>query len=74
MLPGVRADGRGHRTLAEQVRAKQADCSLGAHHPVTLVTLDSLALAYQADGKPDKALPLFQQAAAGVEKLQFAHG
>ena len=46
---------------------------LGGHHPATLITLDDLALAYQDAGKLDKALPLFQQAAAGVEKLKFAH-
>jgi eukaryotic-like serine/threonine-protein kinase len=46
---------------------------LGAEHPTTLVVLNNLALAYQADGKPAQALPLFGQAAAGVEKLLFKH-
>src|SRR5262249_32349657 len=44
------------------------------HHPATLVTLQELAWAYRNAGEVDKALPLFQQAAAGVERLKFAHG
>jgi serine/threonine protein kinase/tetratricopeptide (TPR) repeat protein len=46
---------------------------LGGHHPSTLGTLLSLAMSNVDAGVPDKALPLFQQAATGVERLQFAH-
>jgi tetratricopeptide (TPR) repeat protein len=46
---------------------------LGAYHPDTIHTLDNLALAHVAAGAPDKALPLFQQAARGLEKLEFTH-
>jgi eukaryotic-like serine/threonine-protein kinase len=67
----------GRRTeaieLGERLRT-QAVMRLGAYHPLTAGVLDNLGLAYQAEGKPEQALPLFQQAAAGVAKLQFAHG
>ena len=53
--------------LYEQVREKQL-LVLGGHHPDTIMTLDGLALAYEDDGQPDKALYLFQQAAAAAEK------
>src|SRR5262249_1915083 len=56
--------------LLEQVRdvrvAKQ-----GADHPDTLRTLHHLASAYQAAGKLDAALPLFEQAARGIEQRRF---
>jgi tetratricopeptide (TPR) repeat protein len=58
--------------LFEQVREKQV-LTLGGHHPSTLITLEELGYAYRADGKLDKALPLLRQAAAGLEKLKFAH-
>jgi tetratricopeptide (TPR) repeat protein len=48
--------------------------NLGAYHPHTIVTLDNLALAYLDKGRPGQALPLWQQAAAGLEKLRFVHG
>jgi serine/threonine protein kinase/tetratricopeptide (TPR) repeat protein len=65
-----------HRTaeaiaLLEHVRQKRV-MLLGGHHRVTLNTLFQLALAYQDAGELDKALPLLQEAAAGVERLQFA--
>jgi hypothetical protein len=58
--------------LAEHVRDTRVR-TLGAHHPYTIHTLENLALAYQADRQPEKALALFQQAAAGLEKLNFTH-
>ena len=68
-----RAYGRTPEAIAlfEQVREKQV-MVLGADHPDTLITLSDLAVAYQDAGRAGKALPLFQQAAAGVEKLEFA--
>ena len=45
----------------------------GADHPDTLNTLASLAAAYHLAGKPEQALPLFEQAAAGLEKRRFQH-
>ena len=47
--------------------------TLGAYHPYTIHTMHNLGLAYQAAGKPEKALAMFQQAAAGLEKLDFTH-
>src|SRR5262249_56616058 len=46
---------------------------LGADHPLTLTTLNNLAGAYLAAWKLEQALPLFQQAATGIEKRQFRH-
>jgi tetratricopeptide (TPR) repeat protein/tRNA A-37 threonylcarbamoyl transferase component Bud32 len=57
--------------LLEQVRERRV-MLLGGHHPVTLNTMHQLGLAYQDAGELDKALALSQQAAAGVERLQFA--
>jgi eukaryotic-like serine/threonine-protein kinase len=59
--------------LFEQVREREM-MILGGYHPATLVTLLDLAVAYRDAGQLDKALPLAQQAAAGIEKLEFAHG
>jgi serine/threonine protein kinase/tetratricopeptide (TPR) repeat protein len=59
--------------LFEEVRDREM-MILGSYHPATLVTLKELALAYRDAGEMDKALPLAQQAAASVEKLEFAHG
>jgi eukaryotic-like serine/threonine-protein kinase len=58
--------------LFEQVRERQV-MILGGHHPTTLTTLMGLALAYEDSGELGKALPLLQQAAVGVEKLEYAH-
>src|SRR5262249_17961567 len=58
--------------LLEQVHEKQL-IVLGGQHPSTLTTLWDLAEAYQAADGPAKALPLYQQAAAGIEKLRFEH-
>jgi tetratricopeptide (TPR) repeat protein len=58
--------------LFEQVREKRV-MVLGSRHPATLVTLHELAMTYQAAGELDRALPLHQQAAAGVESLRFEH-
>ena len=59
-------------TLAEQVRDARMT-NLGAYHPETIYTQDNLGQAYQAAGEPEKALAVFQQAAAGLEKLDFMH-
>jgi serine/threonine protein kinase/tetratricopeptide (TPR) repeat protein len=45
----------------------------GADHPVTLIAITNLATGYKRSGKGDQALRLFEQAAAGVEKLDFQH-
>jgi tetratricopeptide (TPR) repeat protein len=58
--------------VGEQMRAIQVK-KLGTDHPDTLTTLATLALAYEDAGKRELALPLFQQAAAGIEKRQFVH-
>src|SRR5262249_51123527 len=47
----------------EQTRAK-LEVKLGRDHPRTLVTMNNLALAYQAAGQLDKAVPLFEQTLA----------
>jgi serine/threonine protein kinase/tetratricopeptide (TPR) repeat protein len=54
--------------LGERVREGRLRV-LGADNPETLLTVHNLALAYKDAGQLDKALPLFQQAAAGVDKL-----
>ena len=46
---------------------------LGADHPDTLTSLNNLAGAYMAAGKLPQALPLFEQAAAGIEKRNYLH-
>jgi len=38
--------------------------TLGNDHPVTLTSMNNLALAYQAAGKLDRALPLFEETVA----------
>jgi tetratricopeptide (TPR) repeat protein len=58
--------------LAEQVRDIRV-MTLGAFHPDTIYTLMNLGSAYQAAGEPKKALAIFQQAAVGLEKRDFAH-
>jgi tetratricopeptide (TPR) repeat protein len=57
--------------LLEHVRERRI-LLLGGQHPQTLNTLLQLGLAYQDAGNLDKALALLQQAALGVERLQFA--
>jgi tetratricopeptide (TPR) repeat protein len=54
------------------VKAAQV-AKLGANHPNTLTTLNNLARAYQDAGQLPKALPLFEQAASGIEKRKFQH-
>src|SRR5262249_18942076 len=46
---------------------------LGADHPDLIVPMNNLASAYRADGKLDRALPLFQEVALAVEKGRFEH-
>jgi serine/threonine protein kinase/tetratricopeptide (TPR) repeat protein len=58
--------------LLEQVRDRQ-QMVLGGQHPNTLTTLWDLTMAYRDAGDLNKALALAQQAAAGVERLQFKH-
>src|SRR5262249_8483220 len=58
--------------LAKQVRVKRLSI-LEEFHQATLVSLDNLAMGYRASGKLDLALPLFLQAAIGMERLKFAH-
>jgi tetratricopeptide (TPR) repeat protein len=69
-----RAAGRAEEAipLAEQVRDARVRM-LGAYHRETIQSLENLGLAYQAAGQPDKAAPLFQQAAQGLEQLAFMH-
>jgi serine/threonine protein kinase len=57
--------------LGEEVHEREV-MILGSQHQATLGTTYLLAFAYQDDKKLDKALSLFEQAAIGVEKLQFA--
>jgi tetratricopeptide (TPR) repeat protein len=46
---------------------------LGPDHPNTLSSMGNLASGYRAAGKLDLALPLFQEAAVGIEKRRFQH-
>jgi serine/threonine protein kinase len=69
------AAGKQEKSLSlreETLRLRKA--RLGDGHPDTLQTMSDLAGGYWTVGKRNQALPLFQQAAAGVEKLDFAHG
>jgi serine/threonine protein kinase/tetratricopeptide (TPR) repeat protein len=59
-------------SLGEKVRDARM-MTLGAYHPDTVSALDNLGLAYRAAGEPEKAFALFQQAVAGIEKLEFMH-
>jgi eukaryotic-like serine/threonine-protein kinase len=70
-----RAFGRAQEavSLAEQVRNMRM-LKLGPFHPDTIYTIDNLGSSYQAAGEPDKAMNMFQTAAEGLEKLNFAHG
>jgi tetratricopeptide (TPR) repeat protein len=45
--------------------------TLGPDHPHTLQSMNNLAYGYRAAGKLDLALPLYQEAAAGMEKRRF---
>jgi serine/threonine protein kinase/tetratricopeptide (TPR) repeat protein len=58
--------------LLEQVREKEL-IILGGQHPDTLPTLHALSAAYRDAGELNKALPLYQQAVAILERLKFAH-
>ena len=46
------------KTVADSVRV------LGADHPQTLTSRNNLALAYQAEGNPGRAIPLYEQVLA----------
>ena len=46
---------------------------LGADHHDTLAVVCNLALTYQDVGKLPQALPLFERAAAGIEKQNYLH-
>jgi eukaryotic-like serine/threonine-protein kinase len=52
---------------------KLMKAKLGPDHPRTCTAIANLALCYREDGKPDLAVPLFEEAAAGVERLRFQH-
>jgi eukaryotic-like serine/threonine-protein kinase len=58
--------------LLEQVREREL-MVLGGQHPNTLPTVWDLAGAYSNAGNRDKALILYQQAAAALEKVNFEH-
>ena len=58
--------------LAEQVRDARV-MILGSYHPRPSSRWITWPWRTRPTGKPEKALPLFQQAAAGIEKLEFAH-
>jgi tetratricopeptide (TPR) repeat protein len=58
--------------LAEQVRDTRVTI-LGVYHPDTIYSVDNLGQTYQAAGERQKALAMFQQAVAGLEKLDFQH-
>ena len=58
--------------LLEQVRERRL-MVLGGRHPSTITTLWDLACAYRKAGERSKALLLYQQAAAGLEKLNYEH-
>jgi hypothetical protein len=55
-------------TVGESLIA-DLDRLLGADHPDTLNTRNSLAAAYQAAGRPAEAIPLFEQTLVGRERL-----
>ena len=46
--------------LLEKARATR-QAKLGPEHPDTLTSMNNLAVAYQAAGKLDLALPLFEE-------------
>ena len=52
---------------------KLAKARRGADHPQTLTTMNNLAAAYLAARKPDQAMTLLREAAAGIEKRRFQH-
>jgi serine/threonine protein kinase/tetratricopeptide (TPR) repeat protein len=69
-----RAFGRTAEAIALAERVRDARVmTLGAYNPYTIHTFWNLGLAYQAADEPEKALAQFQQAAAGLEKLDFTH-
>jgi tetratricopeptide (TPR) repeat protein len=52
---------------------KLTKAKLGPNHPHTLTSMNNLAEGYRAAGQLDKALPLYEEAAQGVEKRRFQH-
>jgi hypothetical protein len=58
--------------LFEETLAKYK-AQLGPDHPHTLTSMNNLASAYQAAGQSDRALPLLEAAARGIEKRRFQH-
>ena len=59
-------------SVAEHVRDSRM-LTLGAFHPHTIQTLETLGLAYTAGKQPEKALAALQQAATGLEKSEYVH-
>jgi tetratricopeptide (TPR) repeat protein len=50
---------------------RATETKLGPDHPDTIESRNNLAMAYQAGNQLSVALPLFEQAAAGLQKLRF---
>jgi len=71
---GYLAAGKVDRgvTLNEET-LKLMRAKLGDNHPDTLTSMSNLALGYRNAGELSLALPLFLEAAAGVEKRRFQH-
>ncbi len=62
--PAIELFTKAHATCADR---------LGADHPDALTSMNNLAAGYSAAGKLDLALPLYEAAALGIEKLRFQH-
>jgi len=73
---GLSLMGLGESALAitvfERALATRRD-KVGPDHPDTLMSNNNLAGAYQDAGRLDKALPLYEQAATGMEQRRFPH-
>ncbi len=70
-----RAFGRLDESIALGEKMRDAHVMIsGAYHPDTIYALNNLGLAYAAAQDSEKALPLFLQAAVGLEKLKFTDG
>jgi len=74
LAAAYRSVGRTAESVAllETVRDARVK-KFGADHPETLHTLTGLARSYVAAGERERALSLFEQTAAGIEKRQFKH-
>ena len=61
----------GTRLLEDVLKIRRA--KLGLDHPDTLLSIHLLAYSLEETGKLDAALALYEEAAVGIEKLQFQH-